>query len=1298
MSAPVPDGDAPDQVTGAASAPSAAAVPNFTRVADVALYALSTRGEAAVPGYWAGFRPGTAADPPAQLSLDQAWQDPDGVYVFCGTDPTGDPAAFLAELATVITSGLRLLWITDPAGPSTGWTVHRLAASPEGPGPQAAWRVPRQGRFPVGPYAVEVDAGTLLVQADPDVLGPGVALTSGAGGLFFSAPREAYEALPGTAWLPFAGGALGSWNAGLDFPHTGGDAADDLSRLGVQLRYALPDPQDPDGAAVSPIPLPILSQDGHPLAGRLAFDPIHPLRPDRTALGIAPDLPDGADLPDRPDQADRPDLPGQSEIDGPIIASGPALGTSLRTALGHRVLLSPAAAAPPLRPARFVFCYSPLYTSGAPAYRDYYLAPDGAFTLTFAPQPGRHPDRRLLLGLSGGEYVQLADTAIVQFDAGRAAYAPGASADRTALGPLTADELLTDAGTTAYLSVFPPTPGPVGLVYYAQPQQSPWYTAVEGAEQGFLQSRPLPAAWLPALGVAAQDPEAAAAALPVAGYAGIGAGLARAARLLEETALAPARRAAVGNPPDAADLAAAGGSGAAEDIRVVTPQGLVADVAAGADPAGAPWKRLVVGSFPGAAVPELVFTEIGAPLRAALQTGELFLVVADPGRFMEHSSVRYGLDRTACDVLQNQDAVPQPVLDQLRRITAAFETEKAFEAALPADAAPYLDAILAVAGQFKAVVEDWTFQLSPRSWRNEPGSPTIMLVKFAGRALGALAEEPGAWGWPEAAGDAAATREILHGLFSAAAEAPDGSPYQRFYREVVADPAWNGVLFLNAPVSVAELPADLQFVTAGIEPGRFYAHHVGFSLTPVHAAGGEVTLGRTAAFGLLHYEDPADLVLAASVPFAFKTQKLSIRFAGGQIADLSAQVELMVNRLFGADLAIRNPDHGNNLILAGAYQRQNGVPSYQFSLTRRCEFQPGGSMLSGVEVAAVALQTSTGSAADGTIAVDFVLSGNLRFGEMPYFDLFSYGPESGAPEGEEPADGYLRYSGLVVRMRFSAAAPGDQTFDVDEGRIAIDVEASRPRPTSLAAKFPVRVKGLIAVPAPPEPETRAGDGAGEGRRPQDLGYASVLSPMDQSPLQPPWYGLVLNLDLGTLGALAGAAGVSATLLAAWATGDARPAYLGLQLSGGPSDAGWPVQGVLRLGFRAFEFQLADDPEGEHGPEYLLVLRHLALSLLGWSLPPGELDLVLFGDPDADRAASLGWYAAYVGPGAAKPAAPPGPRRSDPGSRGALPYGADPAVRRLRSGRRGLPPGSGLRGDPGPGPQLPGSREHKKGTR
>lgn len=1281
----------------------AEAVPVFVRVGEFPLYQLSSRGEAAVGGYWAGFRSGAAVDPAQpELSLDAAWQDRDGVYVFCGADPTGDPAAFLAALAPVVTPGTRFVWIADPSGPSAAWAVHRLAASPEGSGPQAAWRVLLQGRFPLGPYAVEIDAGTRLVQADPAGLGSGVAVVAGGGGgggLYLSAPREAYEARPGTAWLPFVGGALGSWSAGFDFPHTGADgSADDLSRLAVQLRYAMPDPDDPGSGRVRPIPLPILSQNGHALTGRLAFDPIHPLLPARTALDIAPEG-DG-ELAVRGAASSVGSVGSVGSVSSPIVRAGPPLGTSLRTTLGYRVLLSPALAQAPLRSARFVFCYSPLYTSGAPAYRDYYLAPDGAFALTFDQQSGLQPDHRLLLGLSGGEYVQLPDTAIVQFDAGRAAYAPSADAAETVdetgtsgRAPLTARDLLNGTGTTAYLSILPPEPGPQGLVYYAQPQQSPFYTAAEGSGEGFLNARPLPAAWLPPLGSAdpgasgsAGHPSGAAAepptSLPVAGYAGISAGLARAARRLEETALAPARRAAIGDPPDSAGASAG-------EIRVVTPQGLVADVAAGDTPAAARWLRLVIASLPGAAVSELVFTSVGAPLRAALQTGELFLVVAKPKRFMEHASVRYGLDAIACDLLQNE-GLPPPLVAGLRAMVGrVYENEKAFIAALPPGAVPdHVPAILKVAGLLKAAIEDWTFQLSPQSWRTEEdGAATIMIVKYAGRSLGALAEEPGAWGWPYVAGDdPAATRLALHDIFTAAAQAPEGSPYQRFYREVVADPAWNGVLFLNAPVSVAELPADLQFVTAGIDTKRFYAHHVGFSLTPVHAAGGEVTLGRTAAFGLLHYDDPADLVLAASVPFAFKTQKLSVRFAGGQIADLSAQVELMVNQLFGAELAIQQPDHGNNLVLAGAYQRQNGVPSYNFALTRRCDFLPGGSMLSGVEVSAVALRTSTGSAVDGRMAVDFALSGNLRFGEMPYFDLFSFGPERGAPEGEVPADGYLRYSGLVVRMRFDAASPGDQVFEADEGRIALDQDASKPREGSLAAKFPVRVKGLIAVPALPEGEGRGGGGAagGVGRRPEDLGYASVLSPMQQSPLEPPWYGLSLSVDLGTLGALAGAAGLSATLLAGWATGEDRPAYLGLQLAGGPSDAGWPVQGVLRLGFRAFEFQLAEDTET---PEYLLVLRHLALSLLGWSLPPGDLDLVLFGDPNAERAASLGWYAAYVAPDAKKPAAS-GPANGPASGQRALPRGADPVVRRLRSGRRALPPGSGLRGDPGPGPRLP----------
>lgn len=105
------------------SGPAEAAVPVFERVApSLALYALSSRGEAAVPGYWAGYRPGANLPLNPTLALDAAWLDAGGVYLFCGRAPA-DPVTFLHELnawlaANSPRSEVRFLWISDPSAPN----------------------------------------------------------------------------------------------------------------------------------------------------------------------------------------------------------------------------------------------------------------------------------------------------------------------------------------------------------------------------------------------------------------------------------------------------------------------------------------------------------------------------------------------------------------------------------------------------------------------------------------------------------------------------------------------------------------------------------------------------------------------------------------------------------------------------------------------------------------------------------------------------------------------------------------------------------------------------------------------------------------------------------------------------------------------------------------------------------------------------------------------------------------------------------------------------------------------------
>ncbi|HEU5331421.1 MAG TPA: hypothetical protein VFU73_01615 [Actinocrinis sp.] len=1211
--------------------PGGAAEPVFDRVGYHPLYTLSTSGEAAVPGYWAGFRPAPGLGGVPRLTLQQAWDDEGGVFLFCGTDPTGEPAAFLDALNPIAPLGVRIVWIADPRAAPDTWTAHRVLARPLN---ASMWMVEQTTRIPFGGYALDVLGGTRL------------SLSISAASMNGSDAGLALVAPGGTSYVPrsrvfqlfLSGASLGALACPLDLPASAPGAKDGMDLLGVQVRYAMPDPDDPQHVAVRAVPMPILRQGTRAYTVVLRADPLFPLRPDRTAL----DFFTPADPP----------------------RTGAPFTATLQTVHGHPIELAPTKPEPgPLRPARFVFCYNALRADAPQATdtpRAYHLAPDGCFTLSYPNLTGVKVDPALLLGLSGGEYAELPPVTggvmLVHFDAGRDAYADVAPSERGgsegapreeraagAQGSEVAHEVLTAGATTSYLAVFAKAPAPGGLLYFAQPQTAPWY-ANAGSGQNLPAAVPLPAGRLAPFPAGTQQPPAA---LPIGAFSAVAPADARAARLVEEAALAPARRRAIGPAAQAPG---------ASNMRVLTPQGVFADITRGSTPEQAAWRRLIVASLPGEAIRELVLTRIGPRLRAALQAPEVFFVVADPDEFMDDSSVRYGIDRNVLVELRAK-GVPDAVLSALRTLPVppgGFEDEQSFVAALPANAALYVDLILKAAGWLKASIADWLFQLSPRSWRSGPLAPTMMLVKYAGRTLEQWAERPQSWGWPQAAGDPAETAEALRRFLLDAAQAPEGSAARDFSRDVARNPAWNGVLFLNARVEAGDLPEQLAFVTAGVDPQELFAHHIGFPLTPVGSANGVALAGRTAVFGLIRYEDRAAQVPDHVPDFAFKTRLLSVRFAGSAVTELSAQVALLVNRLFGDALAIADPEHGNNLILSGGYQLQDGLPVYAFGLDGPADFELADSALGSVQVTSVALRTAVPATDAQRLAVEFSLGGSLRFQELSGFDVFGYGPQEGAPQERAPLDGWLRFTGLTVRMEFSPAEVGEQTFTVDEGHITLDPVSSRLRPGALADRFPARVTGLIAVPATAE-------GA---RRPEELGYASVLAPLEQQGLQPPWYGLLYALDLGTAGALAGGLGLSATLLAAWAPGtggdgggggggdggdggDAGgedgesadgagivPVYLGIRFGDSPSTSvGQSIQGVLRLGFAAAEFLIVTgNQDAARRFEYLLRLNGLALSVLGLSLPPSGVDLVVFGDPDggADAAAlsAPGWYAAY----------------------------------------------------------------------
>ncbi|HEX2079651.1 MAG TPA: hypothetical protein VHG08_18130, partial [Longimicrobium sp.] len=236
---------------------------------------------------------------------------------------------------------------------------------------------------------------------------------------------------------------------------------------------------------------------------------------------------------------------------------------------------------------------------------------------------------------------------------------------------------------------------------------------------------------------------------------------------------------------------------------------------------------------------------------------------------------------------------------------------------------------------------------------------------------------------------------------------------------------------------------------------------------------------------------------------------------------------------------------------------------------------------------------------------------------------------AGAAPAPGPAESALRFGNLGVVMEFTLAER-KPVFSLVTETLSFDLANSRARPGALYAGFPLRLTGFLATPDPRLADAALPESAQSAQDPSTQGYVSAGGPIQQSRLIDPWYGLVYEVDLGTLGALAGSAGLALRLLVAWSgggTGDAPAVYVGVRLPGVKDALGveLPLQGVMSLGFRTIEFVVA---EGTGPREYMLRFRNFALRFLGISFPPGYNDILLFGNPDATSRTKLGWYAAY----------------------------------------------------------------------
>lgn len=792
-------------------------------------------------------------------------------------------------------------------------------------------------------------------------------------------------------------------------------------------------------------------------------------------------------------------------------------------------------------PSRFVF--TPFYEKTCS-----HMAPEGEFALDLAQ--GLH----LQCGFGGGERIVIEPGGRMCFLSRMPAVVPTLAEAAPARGTLDqpAAEKMTGPQTTAWAGFS----GAPCALYSAQPAGLPFYAARPG--DALLHHDLLPVRL------------SSETIFPLLPYAGAYRGAAAPAKdlpLLEAQAVAPVRRSRI-PAADVCGLDAQGGLRAAP-TTVTTPSGITATLMDGA------FRTFHLGAVrgPDGTYEEIALDDPDPSFVEAFQSGALFLVIANPQKL----------------------GTP-----------------------LSADGPRFRNQIH---------LQDWLFRASVGAAGTYGDYQGIMLVKGrAGRiydpaddAPGAQAAEPqslagnltawtmrGAFSAPCCDGAYSETQQPqLAGWLMAycrAAWAKRDDPHYAEFCRILTDPSWQGVLFLNMPLTADNLPASMRGLIQGAS-GRLAFHHWGISLTPVRADAGAIEQQEARAlFGLIDYRD-AQLEEGAAVhtvspgpgDYEFKLLTLRVLFAHAAVASCECSAQLNFETLFDCPVSGTSQAQSSNhaALMQGSYQEQDGAAVFRLENREAVQYTLDNAVLHSVTLTRAAMNS-------GADALAFDLSGRLGFAEAgDRGDVFSYGFADGT---EYP----LAFSGCTLSMTETESG-SDWRFDVSG--LSFQQLASRPRPGSLCGSMPILPTRLLCGDA--EHTT-----AQAGFTPLTGGGVDGKK----------WMGLYCTCDLGTVGALAEKAGLSAAVLLAWATGAAGKTGTGCAAIHLPgiTAGGLPIQGLLNL--TAARATLEYD---ETARRFFLRLRDLAVQVLGVAkLPPeGKTDLLLFGAPEQQNG-GLCWYGVY----------------------------------------------------------------------
>lgn len=1212
------------------------------------------------------------------LSLEESWVNHEGVYLFLAGDAVldGGLADRVRELLAEPTfSQTRFLWVENPEDALFHWRLGYLAIAPK-PEPPT---IDQYSVLDWRNYGLAIARGVpVMLTAEGFLLQPSIDAPSEPFALLTDYGAHRLRGI-GAIALPFTGKQAGCLQFDLTLPRPGAGIAttyDALIRLDIALRIFFWEPAPPLATFNEPKQFiashryPLLGEDAEALSHYdadltfwVSLDPLDPFQENRTYFAFRPPERETAAFP-----------------------------SGYRTNLGYTIHLIPQDAARLVFEERVLEAIAPPSPLAAPLY----LVPSGDFAMSVPRYSGPAPNTEnpdyvdaldnLLCGLSGVEFIKLDENPawvnLLCFRPRQPAFVPTFSLKREPPeqeseggAPAQREQSrFMEKARTAWAFVRQKQRNPDGhtapsqpAIYFAQPDLSLLYGAssVQDGNSDALDNL-FSFLEVPVTGLPDATPPGESDGpwgFPLLPYGGVRTEnyyrqLWQAEELpnpispyqqLEQQYINPERRSRIVEL-SREDNTPLGPSGAA-DVIGVTPQGFLTTYSS--DYA---WlESMVLAKDTEGNELRLRNLEQRSRLRDAFQSNQMFLVISD-----RSALARYLTGYTLKIQGWTFDFDAKNWRDDTVFIFKFFEK-------------PLIELV--------ADETTWTFK---EDFNKEDSNKKDSNKKDSNKKDSNKKDS----------NKAPTISQRLVDLFEDArlrgskeATPRDRENYEYLARAITQE-GWSGIIALNVKVPPSEIPEELRALATGISKDDFFAQYMAIETTQVLTLetpdGNVLEAQKSSLFALIDYQDNSIPPIGPS-GYAFQVAMLRVLFENSLVKAFSSEVNLTVDQLFNEGTRLLNSRTGRNLLIfKGTAENQDGKPKYTFSFSGDSYFaMPDSQVFDSINIVKANFTTDPMNPATPEMVTGrFTLWGQFNFRFLDKFDALSFGSSIPldrtkiqrnsderdtlatdlfqteeerkqreteletavqAMEAElmklQANQQVLPFSNVQITMTFSLPSSAEGTegaeeteetapnpaFVFDAGQLIYDLKQAQYRPNSLYGMFPLQLGSFVQIAPSTQPK----------------GFMAVKNPLGAGSLPATGYGFVYDLNLGSMGALAGAAQLVVKVLLAWTPNtDGKQTnpqlFVGLQLPGIGGDVlGFPIQSVLKLSFKSLEFVV--DRRGSDIRGYLLKMRNLALKILVLSLPPnGQTELILFGNPALStdpslrgKSEAIGWYAAYA---------------------------------------------------------------------